>query len=126
MSTPRPPKDLAERGRAIWRDAVTRFEPTPTELAQIADLARTVDLCERVAAELAAQPLLVKGSRGQDVPNPLIAELRQLRDLASRLAARLGMSDDDDATNRAQFRFAQAGAKARWGYRRPKIVGGSR
>ncbi len=127
MSTPRPPKDLAARGRALWRHAVTTFDPTPADLVLLLELARTVDLCERVAAELASQPLMIAGSRGQLRPNPLLGELRQLRDLQARLAARLGMDDDDGATSSSnRFRFAQAGARARWGYTRPKVVGGSR
>ena len=121
---PRPPRDLDARGRALWRWVVTAYELDPPELGGFVELARTMDLCERLADELAGQPLTVEGSKGQDVPHPLLGELRQQRDLASRLVARLGLPDDGDATSNAQYRFAQAGARARWGYSRPKVVGG--
>jgi hypothetical protein len=75
-SPPRAPAGLAERGRRLWRDVLGSYLLTPGEREVLLALCHAVDQLGKVNAELVGAPLTVKGSRGQQVPNPLLAEAR--------------------------------------------------
>jgi hypothetical protein len=115
--TSRRPTGLGSRGRRLWRDVMAEFDLSLTEGEILGEAARTADLIERLAKQLAAEQLVVDGSRGQAVVNPLAAELRQQRELLGRLISRLALPDADEIDNAAAA-FGRRGAAARW-HRRP-------
>jgi hypothetical protein len=117
----RPPVVLGSRGRRLWRQIVADFDLSDAERAVLVEACRTADLVDRLASRLGDEDLTVEGSRGQVVINPLVAELRQQRELLGRLLARLALPDDADAED-AAVRLGRRGAHARW-YGRPKAVG---
>jgi hypothetical protein len=113
---PEPPVELGRRGAELWQAVLTEHELRTDELRVLEDACREVDLIERMHAELQTSPLVVKGSMGQDVANPLVQELRQHRALVARLLGALKLSDEDGEERDAQFRTdrARKAALSRW------------
>ncbi|MFI5670467.1 hypothetical protein [Streptomyces sp. NPDC051704] len=115
-SLPEPPDGLGRRSARLWEDIVEGQELRTDELRVLEDACREVDLIERMHAELQGAPLVVKGSMGQDVANPLVQELRQHRALVARLLGSLKLSDEDGEEYDARARSSQArkAALTRW------------
>jgi hypothetical protein len=125
MANPRPPRapsGLGTRGRKLWRAVHADFEPDLAEHELLVECCRALDKCEALAAALADAPLTPKGSRGQVVAHPLLAELRSERLLLSRLLAQLaipGLEDDDpdEWDGLTASERARKAARARWSNR---------
>ncbi|SIH16209.1 Uncharacterised protein [Mycobacteroides abscessus subsp. abscessus] len=124
-STP-PPSGLAEAGsgEALWRSIVDEYTLRPDELRLLADaceLADRIDYRKDRADELhreVGDNLLIRGSTGQRVRNPLIDEARQ--ELAEQrkdrvalndLLARLKLPDLDPDRDGDESRDASSGPK---------------
>lgn len=113
---PEPPAGLGEQAAQLWRDIVDEQELRRDELRILEDACREVDLIERMHVELQTAPLVVKGSMGQDVANPLVQELRQHRGLVARLLGSLKLRDEETEARDALARQDQArrAAGVRW------------
>lgn len=119
-STPKPPTDLGEAGAALWSSIVPAYELRPDELRMLADACREADLVARLDADLEEASLMVTGSQGQRVINPLIAEVRQHRTVLAGLLRSLKLPDSPaGAKQKAQqvSEAARAAARSRWGTR---------
>ena len=84
---PRAPKGLGPRGRALWRELNETFDfsSDPHRRFLLEDAARTADLVARMQEVVDnAADLRVRGSQGQPVAMPEVAELRQYRALLAR------------------------------------------
>lgn len=94
-----PPASLAGEGsgRALWRSIVDDYTLRPDELRLLADaceLADRIDYRKQRADELhreVGDKLLIRGSTGQSVRNPLIDEARQ--ELAEQRKDRIALND---------------------------------
>lgn len=96
------------------------FSEEPGKLAILARAARTADTIAALEAEAATQSLTAKGSMGQAVINPLVAEARAQTSLLDKLLKSLGLPDsDEDTAAKAEQRQRQArkAAQTRWGNR---------
>lgn len=115
-SLPEQPVELGRRGLELWRAVLAEHELRTDELRVLEDACREVDLIERMHVELQTAPLVVKGSMGQDVANPLVQELRQHRALVARLLGALKLSEEEADARDAQFRSdrARKAALSRW------------
>ncbi|BCO36721.1 hypothetical protein MHEC_31540 [Mycobacterium heckeshornense] len=102
MQAPRPPRGLAAAGRKLWREVVAEATAeglvlTAVERYWLETAAKLVDQAATLEAELVGAPKMVRGSQGQEVINPLISELRQLRQAADRSLARLRIEPDESS-----------------------------
>jgi hypothetical protein len=83
--------------------------------------ARTVDLLERLQSQIDNdETLITKGSMGQPVSSPAVAEIRQHRQALIALTKALQLpSADEEGAGRVMTRSEQASlaARARWGRR---------
>ncbi|MCH9733455.1 MAG: hypothetical protein K0U78_02715 [Actinomycetia bacterium] len=116
---PKAPTGLKQRGRQLWREihAVYSFEEAPEKAILLEDACRTSDVIKRLQDTVdAAEDLRVRGSQGQPVAMPEIAELRQYRSLLAALLKALTLPDDEESFTRSQL--GKMGAAARWGGRR--------
>lgn len=118
-----------ERFAAAVRD---EYELGTDEEELVTEAARTLDLIDRLEAVVAADGPMSKGSTGQVVVHPAVAEARQARVVLVRLLGSLGLAlAEDPGLGRptpAQQR-GRVAASARWGRestRARRAAGGSR
>jgi phage terminase small subunit len=114
MATIPPPAKLGAKAKRLWRDVADEYELRADELRVLEDICREVDLIEKLQKELdkPATQLIVRGSMGQPVANPLVQELRQHRSVVARLLAGLKLPDEEAAAERSTS--AREAANARW------------
>ncbi|MHC6213874.1 hypothetical protein [Rhodococcus ruber] len=116
---PRMPRGLGTEGQKLWRTILEEFDMDnePGKLRVLQDACRVADTIAELEAGLRGQPLTVKGSQGQSVIHPLIAEARYQRGLLAQLLSKLGLPDADPEVAEQQKRRSEAGrkaAQARW------------
>ncbi len=115
---PRTPPGIGPRGRRLWRFVVSGYVLSEHELALLTEAVRVLDDVEHLQVTTADAPLVTSGSRGQDVVNPLRAELRSQRLLLAKLLAQLGLPDLEGSANEWDGLTASARARkavrARW------------
>ncbi|MGC4109448.1 MAG: hypothetical protein QM747_03270 [Nocardioides sp.] len=118
----RPPKGLGRAGRRAWKSIATRYVLRPDELLVLESACRCADVVAKLEDDLSGQPLIVKGSMGQEREHPLLSEQRQQRALLTRLLVQLKLPDlepgavDDQAMARSVK--ARAAARSRWAQHR--------
>lgn len=112
---PTRPQYLGTQGKRLWDDLTSDIDFRPDELSILGDACRETDLIERLEKELRKADLVVKGSQGQPVANPLVQEIRQHRATKATLLRKLDIPEDD-AGDAAGNRSAhgRALANARW------------
>lgn len=118
MPGPSMPQKLGPKARRIWRAITTTYQLRADELRVLEDACREVDLIERLEDALRDAALVVHGSQGQPVANPLVQELRQHRGVLSRLLITLKLPDSEDGRAAAaageRSSSARNAANARW------------
>lgn len=116
---PPSPKGLSKAGAALWGDVTKVYELRPDEVRVLEDACRERDLIARLEEQLAQAELLVKGSMGQVVINPLVSELRQHRTTFAALIRQLKLPDEGEGSEQGGALSAKnrAAAQARWARR---------
>lgn len=123
---PPPPVGLAKvgrrdgAGRALWKSIFAsncKYVLRPDELRILEDACRLTDRAAELAAEADGRPRTVRGSTGQPVINPLLAEERQCRLAVAQLLKQLKLPDEDNQAGAGGTRSvgARAAAQSRWG-----------
>jgi hypothetical protein len=92
---PRPPTGLNDAGRRFWSAVLTEYELDEAHLERLRRICEDVSLLARERASLAKQPLLVAGSKGQRIVNPLASEIRLLSLAVEKQIAALLVPADD-------------------------------
>ena len=111
------PADLLPRGpgRALWRSILAEYEVDTTEdLELLSALCRTADELGRLEVELRSAPTLVPGSKGQERPNMLFAEVRAHRATMVKLLTTLGYEGTVASSGTAKSDAARKLALIRW------------
>ena len=118
---PKPPPGLGSAGRALWAEVCADVAEAGLELDArdrywLASAAKLADRAATLEAALADAPLMVKGSMGQDVSNPLMAEWRSHSQLAAQLLARLKLdsAEESGALQMVGGNRQRAAANRRW------------
>lgn len=114
MSKPKSPKELAVAGKALWADVVKKYDLRADELSVLLAACKTADriaMLEKEHENL-GRPFLTRGSMGQDVIHPLIAEMRAQESHQAGLLAKLKLPDEVEGATNANP--ARAAAAARW------------
>ena len=97
MEPRRPPQGLGARGRALWRGVLAGYELNAAELEVVRELCAATDELSRLSTAVAHAPATSKGSRGQLVAHPLLAEVRAHREIIRRLTKQLNLPDTGGA-----------------------------
>ncbi len=108
------PKGLGPAGRSLWKSVAAEYMLRPDELRVLEHCAHLEDRIRQLEDELAGQPVMVEGSRGQPVLNPLVAEIRFSRETFARTIAKLRLPDDYGMPRNPSV-SARELARARWG-----------
>lgn len=94
----RVPAGLQKPGKALWRRITSEFdlqnEPDKAEL--LFQACETADQIAELDDAAAEPPLTVKGSMGQPVISPFIAEARVQRGLLAQLLARMNFAEAEE------------------------------
>src|SRR5688500_2445019 len=86
------PEHLGTAGAELWHRMTEDVAyDDPSELETLRKACELEDTAATLAAALEGARLIVTGSKGQDVPHPLLAELRLTRAEVARLLARIRM-----------------------------------
>ena len=119
MSKPKKPANLAASGGKMWDLVTGSYDLRPDEARVLEDACREADLIDQLAEALAEGSLMITGSQGQKVINPLVSELRQHRSTLKSLMQALKLPEDGDVERDAGERStkARAAANARWSRR---------
>ena len=115
----KPPTTLGKSGSALWREVLAKYELRADELRILEDACAERDLIEQLSAALQGAPMIVKGSMGQEVINPIVSELRQHRSTFASLMRQLKLPDEGGASDEGGELSAKnrAAAQARWSSR---------
>ncbi|WP_328439130.1 hypothetical protein [Nocardia puris] len=118
-SKPAPPKGLKPAARNLWNSVVGKWDLRPDEQRVLREACREVDLIDALEDALSGDSIMIPGSMGQRVVNPLVTELRQHRATLAQLLRQLKLPDADggEAEKEARSVAARAAANARWGNR---------
>jgi hypothetical protein len=111
------PTGLGPDGADLWKQVTDDHELRPDEMRVLEDAAREADIIALMETERCKPSfsLVVRGSMGQDVINPLISELRQHRSTLAALLRQLKLTDESGVSTRSAG--ARAAANARWARR---------
>jgi hypothetical protein len=93
----RPPAGLDKPGRSLWRRITAQFdlESDPDRAELLFQACKTADQIAELDEAAADAPLTVKGSMGQQVISPFIAEARVQRGLLAQLLGRMNFEDTE-------------------------------
>jgi hypothetical protein len=119
-SPPRAPAGLGAAGRELWRDVLGAYLLTPAEHQVLIALCHAVDQLAKLNAELVSAPLTVKGSRGQQVPNPLLHEARMHNKTVETLQRALCLPAPGQRTGQWRNPNTKSAVDERW--RRARTV----
>jgi len=100
------PAGFRKGGRVLWQAVRDKhYVLRPDEIRVLEDACRQADLIDQLEAELRKQldagEYMTKGSMGQKVINPLIAEVRQHRATLASMLGRLKLPDVEGGENSA-------------------------
>lgn len=119
--TPTAPRSLGADGRKLWRAVTTmavegrRIEFRTDELTVLAQAAATADAIAALEAELVGARVVVAGSKGQTIVNPVVIELRLQRAALATLLGRLAIPDASSSwEGLTSSQRARRAAHARW------------
>lgn len=114
----RAPAGLGPAGKRLWKsiDDVFDFKDEPGKVQVLREACKVADIIAELDEAADEAPLTVRGSMGQPVISPFIAEARVQRALLAQLLGRLGLPDNDEPGDGAsrRTRAARTAAKARW------------
>jgi len=108
FSAPAKPKGLGIPGSRLWRGVTQAYVLRVDELILLESACRTADTISRLDLALVDEPLVVKGSMGQEREHPLLSEVRQQRAALARLLVQLKLPEDATAATGA----ARAGERS--------------
>ena len=96
------PTELGTAGRRLWRQVVREAVDEGLELDSreqfwLYSAAKLADRVTQLEAAMAEEPLMVKGSMGQPVPNGLLNEIRAHHQLISQTLARIDTQPKEPA-----------------------------
>jgi hypothetical protein len=92
------PRGLGTEGQKLWRGVVDEFDlrAEPHKLRILFDACKTADVIDRLDKAAAKAPLTVKGSMGQEVISPLIAQSQTARGQLAQLLGRLNFAPTEE------------------------------
>lgn len=119
MVKPKSPAGLGGSGRSMWSRITEAYELRTDELRVLEDACREADLIDLLARSLAADDVMVAGSMGQPVVNPLVSEIRQHRSTLAGLLRGLKLPDSSGSSEQGGELSAKnrAAAQVRWSAR---------
>lgn len=116
MATTRPstPRGLGPKGGAFWRRIVKDYDLAVHEEFILEQACQEIDLIARLEKEVSNVLPIVKGSKDQDIANPLLVEIRHHRATVLQLVKAIKLPVDAGEPKNPRSARGQAAANARW------------
>lgn len=115
MSKSDSPAGLGAEGLRMWREVVGKYELRVDERVTLEAACRASDRLVLMRNQLGQMDLMLTGSTGQQVVNPLVAEIRAHEAQVSTLLAKLKLPDaSTGAGEQPRSTQARAAAQSRW------------
>lgn len=108
------PANLGAEATQVWDEITGTYRLRPDELRILEEACREIELVDRLEEALKDADLVVRGSQGQPVANPLVQEVRQHRQVVKSLLGSLKLPDEDGRQQESRSASARAAANARW------------
>lgn len=113
------PKNMGARGLAFWNRVTGKYQLRADELVILEDACREMQLIDELQAAMRGESMIMSGSMGQPVVNPLVPELRQHRATLKALLTTLKLPDDvpesgSDVGSDVQTVQQRQAANSRW------------
>ena len=108
------PRGLGPAGRRLWAAVLGDYELTVSETELLRQACQTVDVIARCEAQLAAEDVMVPGSRNQPVVNPLLAQVASQRRLLESLIRSLSLPFPEEHDGRPRSPAGVSAALERW------------
>ena len=118
MAKVKAPTDLKKDGLELWKSITDDYDLRVDEKATLASTCRATDRIALMRDELGQMALMLTGSTGQQVVNPLVAEIRAHEAQVAGLLSKLKLPDDPKTgVEGERSSNARAAANARWAKR---------
>lgn len=116
------PDDLSEKASVFWDDISSTYSLRVDEWHILLSACRTMTEIERMENALSDEPVMTKGSRGQVVGHPLLAEVARHRTMLARLLKQLDLPDVTTGRSALSEKRSRA-ANSRWNRVRAEQAG---
>lgn len=110
----RAPAGLERAGAKLWRDVASKYDLRVDEQRILEDACRLADVISLLESEAEGAPVLVAGSHGGRIINPLIAEQKTHRSALSRLLKDLKLPDEPSGEGAGEPNQQRTAANVRW------------
>ena len=112
----RAPSGMGEKALKLWHAVADNYILRPDEYRVLEDACRQTAIVDALERELVGADLVMRGSMGQPVANPLLSEIRQHRNVIASLLRQLGLPNEPagEVTEISRSVQARDAAKSRW------------
>lgn len=113
-NAPKPPENLSVSGRKLWKQVVSKYQLRADELRTLEDACAATDMVQMFTQSWLdlGQPLISKGSMGQEVEHPLIGSIDKQRKARQAFLRQLKLPDDPSGAG--QVNQNRAAGQSRW------------
>lgn len=104
--------------KKLWRETTKTYSLAMHEKLILRGACVSLDQIQLLEAQLDGADLTVRGSMGQEVAHPLLAEVRAQQAAYDRAIKQLDLPDEGESSGRAagnRSTSARQAARARWG-----------
>lgn len=111
------PRGLSDKALRTWRGVTDGFVLREDEYEMLESACREIDLIDNIQKAIDKDGLMLTGSMGQPVAHPLLAELRQHRNVLRSMFAALKIPDsgvESASDTGVVSAAARAAAQSRW------------
>ncbi|GGA72533.1 hypothetical protein GCM10011490_24130 [Pseudoclavibacter endophyticus] len=108
------PPGLSAAAQKVWRETLQVYDLDEHEYPTLEAACRELTLVARIEDVLKDSKLIVRGSMGQEVANPLLAEVRQHRAAYIAFMKALRLPEGEQAEESPRTEAARKAAQARW------------